>query len=196
MNVRQGMRDPVVGLAGRNGPRRGRRWRGTAVAAAALVLLAAASGCTDDPGVDSRARPAASARQAPTASAKASPTATGTVCERALAVQNSLGALTALDYTNLAEAQAAIAQVQKNLRDLRSAASAEWEKQVTALSTEVSQLGVAIGNLKGQNTSSEAWQALGAAAADVGESASDLRDSLSSSCPELQKGLDDEPGDR
>ena len=124
------------------------------------------------------------------------PTGKAAVCARALAVQNSLGALTAQDYTNTASAQRAIAQVQKNLQSLRAVASAEWEKQVSELSGAVAQLGRAIENLRGQATTVEAWQELGAAAEGVGTSASDLRESLASTCPDLQKGLDEEPGGR
>jgi hypothetical protein len=124
------------------------------------------------------------------------PTGKAAVCARALAVQNSLGALTAQDYTETGSAKAAVAQVQKNLRSLRAAASAEWEKQVSALSGAVAELGKAIDNLQGQASTAEAWQELGAAAEGVGTSAADLRQSLASTCPDLQKGLDDSPGGR
>jgi hypothetical protein len=184
-------RRPDFGVAGRNGPRRGGRWRQIPVAAAALVLVVAPSGCIGDQSADSRARPAVSARQAPPAKASPTPAGKATVCARALAVQNSLGALTTQDYTETGSAKRAVAQVQKNLRSLRAAASAEWEKQVSALSSAVAKLGKAIDNLQGQDTTAEAWQALGAAADGVGTSADDLRQSLASTCPDLQKGLDD-----
>ncbi len=189
-------RRPEFGVAARNGPRRRGRWRRIPVATAALALVVASGGCVGDPGEDGRAQPAASARQAPTAKASPTQTRNATVCARALAVQNSLGALTAQDYTQTGSAKEAIAQVQKNLRSLRAAVSAELDKHVSALSSAVAQLGKAIDNLQGQETTAAAWQALGEAAEGVGESAGDLRQSLASTCPDLQKGLDDEPGGR
>ncbi|WP_020573358.1 hypothetical protein [Actinopolymorpha alba] len=152
----------------------------------------APGGCVGDSGAGSRARPAISTRDAPPAKASPTPAGKATVCARALAVQNSLGALTAQDYSEIHSAQRAIAQVQKNLRSLRVVVPTEWEKQVSALSGSVSQLSKAIENLRGgQDTTPRAWQALGAAAGRLGASANDLRQSLSPTCPDLRKGLDD-----
>jgi hypothetical protein len=179
----------VFGVAVREVPGWGEGWRTVPLAAAALVLIVA-SGCVGDSG--NRANPAASARQAPTDTASPAPTGKSAVCARALAVQNSVGALTAQDYTEIESAKLAIAQVQQNLRSLRAAASAEFDEEISAVSKSVSELGEAIDNLRGQGTTTEAWQALGEAAGDVGTSAQDLRQSLSSTCPDLRKGLDDE----
>jgi hypothetical protein len=170
------------------------RWRRIPVAAAALVFVVAQSGCVGDPGADSRARPAVSARQIPPVKASPTPAGKATICARALAVQNSLGALTAQDYTETGSARRAIAQVQKNLRSLRAVASAEWEEQVSALSEAVAKLGRAIDNLRGQDTTAKDWRALGAAAEGVGKRTDDLRKSLASTCPDLQKGLDEPRG--
>ncbi|MET9020065.1 hypothetical protein ABZV93_08805 [Actinopolymorpha sp. NPDC004070] len=113
-----------------------------------------------------------------------------------MAVQNSVGVLTAQDYTKVRNAQQDIAQVQKNLQSLQAVASPEWKKQIAALSRAVSHLGKAIESLRGQATTTKAWQTLGSAAEGVGKSADNLRRSLSSTCPDLREGLDHEPGGR
>ncbi|GAA2758981.1 hypothetical protein [Actinopolymorpha rutila] len=119
----------------------------------------------------------------------ATPTGKAAVCARALAVQNSVGVLTAQDYTKVRNSQQNIAQVQKNLQSLQAVAPPEWKEQIAALSRAVSQLGKAIENLQGQATTAKAWQALGSAAEGVGKSTDNLRQSLSSTCPDLREGL-------
>jgi hypothetical protein len=168
---------------GRSGRRTTRRRWAAGVAAAALVVSGVA-GCAGGEAPE-RKDTVATTAQAP-AAAKPSRTHAD-VCAEARSARKSLDSLLRRDFSGISGAQAAIVQLQGDLRDLQGSASGELKRQTTALAAQVSDLRKAVARLGGGQSGADTLTAVRSSAEKVAASAGNMRRSLATACPNTDR---------
>lgn len=155
------------------------RWRSVAVGVLALATLALV-GCSSEK--DSTSTSNSSSTTAPATSATY-PAGKQEVCQARDELKTSVQALTkpALLTGGSSAIKAAVDDVQTNLDALKTAAKQDYQPEVEALQSSLTDLETAVGNL-GNGNMSENLQTVGTAIAAVGTTSSDLFTKLQTTC--------------